>query len=78
LELTVKTTVSPKVRKVIQDPLKMSDQTELDILNRSVEVMVEAFPTEFLPVAADCQAGALSFILPLHRSLTEAHTRLFL
>ncbi|KAF7364786.1 Importin N-terminal domain-containing protein [Mycena venus] len=52
----VKTAVSPQVGKVIQDLLKMSDETDLDILNRSMEVMVEAFQTELLPVAAQLTA----------------------
>ncbi|KAG6856227.1 hypothetical protein H0H87_006321 [Tephrocybe sp. NHM501043] len=33
------------------DLLKLSDETDLDILNRSMEVMVDAFQTELLPVA---------------------------
>ncbi|KAJ7364882.1 armadillo-type protein [Mycena albidolilacea] len=53
---SVKTAVSPQVGKVIQDLLKMSDETDLDILNRSMEVMVEAFQTELLPVAAQLTA----------------------
>ncbi|KAJ7464732.1 armadillo-type protein [Mycena galericulata] len=52
----VKTAVSPQVGKVIQDLLKLSDETDLDILNRSMEVMVEAFQTELLPVAAQLTA----------------------
>ncbi|KAJ7075775.1 armadillo-type protein [Mycena belliarum] len=53
---SVKTAVSPQVGKVIQDLLKLSDETDLDILNRSMEVMVEAFQTELLPVAAQLTA----------------------
>ncbi|KAJ7845435.1 armadillo-type protein [Mycena olivaceomarginata] len=53
---SVKKAVSPQVGKVIQDLLKMSDETDLDILNRSMEVMVEAFQTELLPVAAQLTA----------------------
>ena len=34
------------------DLLKMSDETDLDILNSSMEVMVDQFQTELLPVAA--------------------------
>jgi len=30
----------------------MSDETDLDILNHSMEVMVDQFQTELLPVAA--------------------------
>lgn len=36
----------------ILDLLKMSDETDLDILNHSMEVMVDQFQTELLPVAA--------------------------
>ncbi|KAJ7250056.1 armadillo-type protein [Mycena haematopus] len=53
---SVKKAVSPQVGKVIQDLLKMSDETDLDILNRSMEVMVEAFQIELLPVAAQLTA----------------------
>ncbi|KAJ6583909.1 armadillo-type protein [Mycena vulgaris] len=53
---SVKTAVAPQVGKVIQDLLKLSDDTDLDILNRSMEVMVEAFQTELLPVAAQLTA----------------------
>ncbi|CAA7262814.1 unnamed protein product [Cyclocybe aegerita] len=49
---SVRTAVAPNVGKVIQDLLKMSDETDLDILNASMEVMVERFQTELLPVAA--------------------------
>ncbi|KDR83035.1 hypothetical protein GALMADRAFT_238799 [Galerina marginata CBS 339.88] len=49
---TVRVAVAPQVGKVIQDLLKMSDETDLDILNSSMEVMVEQFQTELLPVAA--------------------------
>jgi importin-7 len=38
------------------DLLKLTDETDLDILNRSMEVMVEAFQTELLPVAAQLTA----------------------
>ncbi|KAF8956524.1 armadillo-type protein [Flammula alnicola] len=49
---TVRIAVAPQVGKVIQDLLKMSDETDLDILNNSMEVMVDQFQTELLPVAA--------------------------
>ncbi|KAJ6448722.1 hypothetical protein C8R47DRAFT_1230917 [Mycena vitilis] len=52
----VKTAVSPQVSKVNRDLLKMSDETDLDILNKSMEVMVEAFQTELMPVAAHLTA----------------------
>ncbi|KAJ7069358.1 armadillo-type protein [Mycena amicta] len=53
---SVKKAVSPQVGKVIQDLLKLADDTDLDILNRSMEVMVNAFQTELLPVAAQLTA----------------------
>ncbi|KAK7048757.1 importin N-terminal domain-containing protein [Favolaschia claudopus] len=53
---SVKNAVAPQVGKVVQDLLKMSDETDLEILNRSMEVMVEAFQTELLPVAAQLTA----------------------
>jgi hypothetical protein len=37
---------------MIVDLLKMSDETDLDILNNSMEIMVDQFQTELLPVAA--------------------------
>lgn len=47
------------------DLLKLTDETDLDILNRSMEVLVEAFQTELLPVAAQLTArlvGPLCFL----------------
>ncbi|KAJ7622676.1 armadillo-type protein [Mycena polygramma] len=58
----VKATVSLQVSKVIQDLLKMSDEMDLDILNRSMEVMVEAFQTELMPVAAQLTARLESLV----------------
>jgi hypothetical protein len=52
----VKSVVAPQVGKVIQDLLKLSDETDLDILNRSMEVMVDQFQNELLPVAAQLTA----------------------
>jgi hypothetical protein len=45
------------------DLLKMSDEADLDILNSSMEVMVDQFQTELLPVAAMLTAR-LVCILP--------------
>jgi hypothetical protein len=42
------------------DLLKLADETDLDILNRSMEVMVEAFQNELLPVAAQLTARLVS------------------
>lgn len=36
---------------MVTDLLKMSDETDLDILNNSMDTMVEQFPEELLPVA---------------------------
>ena len=49
--ITVRTAVAPQVGKVIQDLLTLSDETDLDILNHSMEVMAEEFQTELSPVA---------------------------
>ncbi|KAI9443408.1 ARM repeat-containing protein [Lactarius indigo] len=53
---SVKAAVAPQVGKVIQDLLKLSDETDLDILNSSMETMVEHFQDELLPVAAQLTA----------------------
>ncbi|EIM81399.1 ARM repeat-containing protein [Stereum hirsutum FP-91666 SS1] len=53
---SVKEAVAPQVGKVIQDLLKMCDDTDLDILNSSMETMVEQFQEELLPVAAQLAA----------------------
>ncbi|KAH9969835.1 ARM repeat-containing protein [Russula dissimulans] len=53
---SVRDAVSPQVGKVIQDLLKLSDETDLDILNSSMETMVEHFQDELLPVAAQLTA----------------------
>jgi len=44
----------------VVDLLKLSDETDLDILNSSMEVMVNAFQTELLPVAAQLTARLVS------------------
>jgi hypothetical protein len=43
------------------DLLKMSDETDLDILNNSMEIMVDQFQTELLPVAAMLTARLVCF-----------------
>ncbi|KAK2463383.1 hypothetical protein APHAL10511_004609 [Amanita phalloides] len=53
---SVKTAVAPQVGKVIQDLLKLSDETDLEILNHGMEVMVDCFQTELLPVATQLAA----------------------
>ncbi|TCD68344.1 hypothetical protein EIP91_010982 [Steccherinum ochraceum] len=62
---SVKSAVSPQVGKVIQTLLKLSEETDLDILNNCMETMVEQYQTELLPVAAELTAR-----------LCETYTRL--
>ncbi|KAJ7704207.1 armadillo-type protein [Mycena metata] len=69
---SVKTAVSPQVGKVVQDLLKLSDETDLDILNHSMEVMVEAFQTELLPVAAQLTARLCDSYLRLIKESLQA------
>ncbi|KAJ3711727.1 armadillo-type protein [Lentinula raphanica] len=64
---TVRNQVAPQVGKVIQDLLKMSDETDLDILNHSMEVMVEQFQEELLPVAAQLTSRLCDSYLRLAR-----------
>ncbi|KAL4253351.1 Armadillo-like helical [Pleurotus pulmonarius] len=66
---SVRTAVAPQVGKVIQDLLKLSDDTDLDILNRSMEVMVEQFQTELLPVAAQLTARLCESYLRLCKEI---------
>ncbi|KXN84333.1 hypothetical protein AN958_12748 [Leucoagaricus sp. SymC.cos] len=63
----VKTAVAPQVGKVLQDLLKLSDDTDLEILNRSMEVMVDQFQTELLPVAAQLTARLCESYMRLAR-----------
>lgn len=49
------------VGKIIQDLLKLSDETDLDLLNRSMEVVVELYQAELLPVAAQLTSRLVSF-----------------
>ncbi|KIY65274.1 ARM repeat-containing protein [Cylindrobasidium torrendii FP15055 ss-10] len=44
--------LSPQVAKIIQDILRLSDESELDILNHAMELLVDTYQTELLPVAA--------------------------
>ncbi|KAF9493565.1 ARM repeat-containing protein [Pleurotus eryngii] len=68
---SVRTAVAPQVGKVIQDLLKLSDDTDLDILNRSMEVMVEQFQTELLPVAAQLTARLCESYLRLCKEIAS-------
>ncbi|ETW81490.1 hypothetical protein HETIRDRAFT_125032 [Heterobasidion irregulare TC 32-1] len=63
----VRAAVAPQVGKVIQDLLKLSDETDLDILNSSMEAMVEQFQDELLPVAAQLTARLCDSYLRLAR-----------
>ncbi|CAL1712201.1 unnamed protein product [Somion occarium] len=62
---SVKAAVAPQVSSVIQTLLKLSEETDLDILNNCMETMVEQYQTELLPVAAELTAR-----------LCETYTRL--
>ena len=50
------------------DLLKLSDETDLDILNSSMESMVEHFQDELLPVAAQLTARLVCAIPLLDRA----------
>ncbi|KAI0754790.1 ARM repeat-containing protein [Daedaleopsis nitida] len=52
----VKNAVAPQVGKVIQTLLKLSEETDIDILNHCMESMVDTYQTELLPVAAELTA----------------------
>ncbi|KAI0772164.1 ARM repeat-containing protein [Irpex lacteus] len=62
---SVKQAVAPQVGKVIQTLLKLSEETDLDILNSCMETMVDHYQAELLPVAAELTAR-----------LCETYTRL--
>ena len=46
--------------------LKLSEETDLDILNGAMESLVETYQTELLPVAAELTARLVSSILSHH------------
>jgi enoyl-[acyl-carrier-protein] reductase (NADH) len=62
---SVRDAVSPQVGKVVQDLLKLSDETDLDILNHSMEAMVGQFQNELLPVASQLTARLVSLAYAL-------------
>ncbi|KAG1732292.1 armadillo-type protein [Suillus lakei] len=64
---SVRDAVSPQVGKVVQDLLKLSDETDLDILNHSMEAMVDRFQNELLPVASQLTARLCESYLRLAR-----------
>jgi hypothetical protein len=49
----------------VADLFKLSDETDLDILNHSMEAMVDRFTTELLPVASQLTARLVSLVLSL-------------
>ncbi|THH18363.1 hypothetical protein EW146_g2600 [Bondarzewia mesenterica] len=65
----VRAVVAPQVGKltIALDLLKLSDETDLDILNNSMESMVEQFQDELLPVAAQLTARLCDSYLRLAR-----------
>ncbi|KZV95467.1 ARM repeat-containing protein [Exidia glandulosa HHB12029] len=48
---SVRAALSGNIGKVVQDLLKLSDETDMDVLNSCMEVLVEHFDTELMPVA---------------------------
>jgi hypothetical protein len=48
--------------------LKLAEETDLDILNSSMETMVEHYQAELLPVAAELTARLVCYSMFLSRS----------
>ncbi|TFK52379.1 ARM repeat-containing protein [Heliocybe sulcata] len=72
---SVREAVAPSVEKVIQELLKLSDETDLDILNHSMETMVESFQGELLPVAAQLTARLCeSYMRLVKENIAQEHT----
>ncbi|KAG1747879.1 uncharacterized protein EDB91DRAFT_1263073 [Suillus paluster] len=63
----VRNAVSPQVGKVVQDLLKLSDETNLNILNHSMEAMINRFQNELLPVASQLTTRLCESYLRLAR-----------
>ncbi|KAG2092282.1 armadillo-type protein [Suillus discolor] len=63
---SVRDAISPQVGKVVQDLLKLSDETDLDILNHSMEAMVDWFQNELMPVASQLMARLASALSSSH------------
>lgn len=79
----VKQAVAPQVGKVIQTLLKLSEETDLDILNSCMETMVDHYQAELLPVAAELTARLVRRLhtvckLPLTVSISSARHTLVL
>ncbi|KAF9240262.1 armadillo-type protein [Melanogaster broomeanus] len=64
---TVRTVVAPRVGEVIRRLLKLSDEMDLDVLNSSMESMVELFQDELLPVATELTARLCESYMRLAR-----------
>ncbi|KAF8840780.1 ARM repeat-containing protein [Paxillus ammoniavirescens] len=64
---SVRTVVAPRVGEVIRRLLKLSDETDLDLLNSSMESMVEQFQDELLPVATELTARLCESYMRLAR-----------
>ncbi|KAG8214391.1 armadillo-type protein [Butyriboletus roseoflavus] len=64
---SVRTVVSTRVGEVIRRLLKLSDETDLDLLNGSMESMVEQFQDELLPVATELTSRLCESYLRLTR-----------
>lgn len=56
----VRQAVAPQVGKVVHDLVKMSDDTDLAVINNAMEVIVEQYQVELLPVAAELVAHLCS------------------
>ncbi|OSX56395.1 hypothetical protein POSPLADRAFT_1068094 [Postia placenta MAD-698-R-SB12] len=69
---SVKAAVAPQVGKVIQTLLKLSEETDLDILNACMETMVEQYHAELLPVAAELTARLCDTYSRLARDVAAA------
>ncbi|KAL1728536.1 armadillo-type protein [Schizophyllum commune] len=57
--------VAPQIGKVIQDLLKLSEETDLDVLNHCMEVMVDNFQDELMPVATQLAQRLCSLYIRL-------------
>jgi hypothetical protein len=49
----------------VADRLKLSDETDLEILNHNMETIVDRFKTELLPMASQLTARLVSLILQM-------------
>jgi flagellar biosynthesis/type III secretory pathway protein FliH len=49
----------------VADRLKLSDETDLEILNHNMETIVDRFKTELLPMASQLTARLVSLVLQM-------------